>query len=395
MTRKRTQHSIKKLLRDESKLGPNAMLIGAPRSREHLATPAIVLDLDLFEFNLAAMVNYCRKAKLQLRPHAKTHKSSDLAKLQLKSGAVGISVATLREAKVMVEAGVPGVLLTSPIVGATKIEAFVALVGRSKGLRVVIDNLASTQALEASLKRVGKQLAVLVDVDIGMMRTGVIDVAGVLALVRYLQSSKVLEFAGIQAYSGRVQHITSAAERARVYGGQLKHLEAVLEALAKAGHKPGIVSGGGTGTFDVDRGAGLLTESQAGSYIFMDIEYEDVQLFARGAQPFKTSLFLQSMVLSNNHSGSATIDAGFKSFSMDGPIPRPVRGVPAGAAYKFYGDEFGKITFARKGEALELGAKVELVTPHCDPTINLHNYYHCVRGDKLVGIWLIDARGAL
>jgi D-serine deaminase-like pyridoxal phosphate-dependent protein len=394
MTPKRVRRNPRKSV-SAVKLGPNAHLIGAPRSRAHLATPAIVLDLDLLEINLVAMVNYCKKAKLQLRPHAKTHKSSDLAKRQLKAGAVGISVATLREAAVMVEAGVPGVLLTSPIVGATKIEAFVSLVGRSKGLCVVVDHIASAKALEASLKRRGKKLAVLVDVDMGMMRTGVTDVAGVLALVRHLQSSRVLEFAGIQAYSGMVQHITSAAERARVYGGQLQHLAAVLEALAKAGHKPGIVSGGGTGTFDVDRRAGLLTESQAGSYIFMDIEYQDVELFARAAQPFKTSLFLQSMVLSNNHPGSATIDAGFKSFSMDGPIPRPVRGAPANAVYKFYGDEFGKITFAKKGERLELGAKVEFVTPHCDPTINLHNYYHCVRGDRLVAIWPIDARGPL
>jgi len=379
----------------DHKLGPNASLIGTSRSRERLATPAIVLDLDAFEYNLAAMIKFCKKAKLSLRPHAKTHKSAQIAKLQARSGAIGISVATLREAAVMVDAGVAGVHLTTPVVGATKIDAFASLIDKSDGLSVVVDNAQSLEVLEASDKRRGGELSVLVDVDIGMMRTGVIDVAGVLALTRRLQSSDVLNFAGIQAYSGLVQHIATLAERTRVYGGQLKHLQIVLEALAKAGIKPGMVSGGGTGTFEIDRRAGLFTESQAGSYIFMDIEYEEVQLFACGAQPFRTALYLQSMVVSNNHRGSATIDAGFKSFSMDGPIPRPTAGTPAGAQYRFYGDEFGKITFAKKAEALKLGAKIEFVTPHCDPTVNLHNYYHCVRGDVLVDIWPVDARGSL
>jgi 3-hydroxy-D-aspartate aldolase len=391
----RDKHDRNKDAAADRRLGPNESLIGKPRSRERLATPAILLDLDALEYNLAAMVDYCRQAKLALRPHAKTHKSAAIAKLQAKSGANGISVATLREASAMVAAGVPHVLLTSPIVGATKIEAFVDLIGRSNGLWVVVDNAASLKALEASVKKSGKTLPVLVDVDIGMRRTGVTDVAGVLRLIAQLQASDVLGFAGIQAYSGMVQHIATLAERSRVYGAQLKHLEAVLEALAKAGIKPQVVSGGGTGTFAIDRRAGLFTESQAGSYIFMDVEYGEVELFAGSANPFKTSLYLQSMVLSNNHKGAVTIDAGFKSFSMDGPLPRIARGAPAQATYQFYGDEFGKVTFAAPGEALELGAKVEFVTPHCDPTINLHNYYHCVRGDVLVDIWPIDARGVL
>jgi len=383
------------LPRHKRKLGPNARLIGAAGSRRNLATPAVVLDLDRFEHNLAAMARLCKKARLFLRPHAKTHKSAEIAKLQIAHGAIGISVATLREAAVMVEAGVPGVLLTSPVVGAVKIDAFVNLIGKSKGLMVVVDNPENVKALEAGVKRSGKELPVLVDVDIGMQRTGVTDVAGVLALIRRVQASDVLNFAGIQAYSGRVQHITRAADRARVYGKQLRHLEAVLAAVTKAGHTPGIVSGGGTGTFDIDRRAGLFNECQCGSYAFMDIEYEEVQLFSHGPHPFKTALFVQCMVLSANYRGSATIDGGFKCFSMDGPIPRPALGAPAGATYQFYGDEFGKIRLARKDARLKLGSKIELVTPHCDPTINLHDYYHCVRGNVLVDIWPIDARGSL
>jgi 3-hydroxy-D-aspartate aldolase len=389
------KHYPKRTLRHPIDLGPNARLIGKPRSRQALATPAVILDLDDFEHNLKAMMKLCRQAGLSLRPHAKTHKSVEIAKRQIAAGAIGISVATLREAAVMVEAGIPGVLLTTPVVGAVKIDALCDLIGKSKGFMIVVDNPANVSALEAALERHGKKLTVLVDIDIGMKRTGVPDVPGALSLIRLVQSSRLLTLAGVQSYSGRVQHITRAGDRARIYGKQLQHLVAVLAAAKKAGYSPGIISGGGTGTFDFDRRAGLFTECQCGSYAVMDIEYEEVQLFADGPHPFKTALFVQCMVVSNNHRAIPTIDGGFKCFSMDGPIPRPARGAPAGAVYQFYGDEFGKIKLARKTDAMKLGAKVEIVTPHCDPTINLHDYYHCVRGNVLVDIWPVDARGSL
>jgi 3-hydroxy-D-aspartate aldolase len=376
-------------------LGPNARLIGASRSRRALATPALVLDLDAFEHNLEAMAKLCKQAGLNLRPHAKTHKSVEIARRQVAAGALGVSVATLREAAVMVGAGVPGVLLTTPVVGAVKIDALSDLIGKSKDFMVAVDSPANVKALDAVLKRDGKTLPVLVDVDIGMGRTGVPEVSGVLALIDRVQSSGALRFAGLQAYSGRVQHIARAADRERVYGKQLRHLERVLDAVAMAGHEPGLVSGGGTGTFDIDRRAGLFTECQCGSYAFMDIEYEEVQLFARGPHPFKAALFVQCMVVSNNRRGWPTIDGGFKCFSMDGPIPRPALGAPRGAEYQFYGDEFGKMKLARKVDTMKLGAKVELVTPHCDPTVNLHDFYHCMRGNTLVDIWPVDARGSL
>ena len=382
-------------MRETRDLGPNAHLIGQPRSRQALATPAVILDLDDFEFNLETMAKLCRKAGLSLRPHAKTHKSVEIAKRQIAAGAVGISVATLREAAVMVGAGLPGVLLTTPVFGAVKTDLLCDLAGQSPGFMVAVDNPAYVAALEAALRRRGRTLTVLVDIDIGMGRTGVRDVDGALRLIKRVQSSDVLELAGLQSYSGRVQHIARAADRARVYGRQLEHMRAVLGAAARAGYSPGIISGGGTGTFDTDRRAGLFTECQCGSYAFMDIEYEDVQLFARGSNPYRTALYVQCMVVSNHVPGLPTIDGGFKCFSMDGPIPRPARGAPPGAKYGFYGDEFGKIKLARKSQALKLGSKVELVTPHCDPTINLHDYYHCVRGNKLVDIWPIDARGSL
>jgi 3-hydroxy-D-aspartate aldolase len=387
--------SSRAVQRHHPDLGPNAPLIGKRHSRQALATPALVLDLDAFEHNLAAMSALCKRADLALRPHAKTHKSIEIARRQIAAGAVGVSVATLREAAVMVEAGIPGVLLTTPLAGSVKIDLLARLVGRSEGFMAAIDDPANLASLERALEQRRKTLPVLVDIDIGMKRTGVPDVAGALALIRRVNSSRRLTFAGIQSYSGMVQHIARATDRERVYGRQLEHVRRVLKAAVKAGHAPGIVSGGGTGTFDIDRRAGLFTECQCGSYAVMDVEYQDVELFAHRPHPFKTALFVQCSVVSNHHRRLPTIDGGFKCFSMDGPIPRIASGAPRGSSYRFYGDEFGKISLARNSDGMPLGAKVELVTPHCDPTINLHDFFHCVRGNRLVDIWPVDARGSL
>jgi D-serine deaminase-like pyridoxal phosphate-dependent protein len=369
-------------------LGPNQGLIGKPKSRQALATPALVLDLGAFEHNVKTMARLCKQAGVGLRPHAKTHKSVEIARRQIAAGAVGISCATVREAAVLVEAGLPGVLLTTPIVGNIKLDIVFGLAKRSKDFMVVVDNLAGVAALE----RGGRKLNVLVDIDIGMTRTGVPDIAGAVALIRKVQASKLLKLAGVQAYSGMVQHIALPAEREKAYGGQLKHLQAVLQAASEElGYVPELVTGGGTGSFEIDRRAGLFTECQCGSYVFMDVEYENVQLLSTGPNPFRTALFVQCTVVSNNHPTSPTTDGGFKSFSMDGPVARLARGTSKDAVYQYFGDEFGKIP----GEKLQLGAKVELVTPHCDPTVNMHDFYHCVRGNVLEDIWHVDARGSL
>lgn len=374
---------------------PNTGLIGKAGSRELLATPALVLDLDAFEANLRGLARYCREHGRALRPHAKTHKSTHIAALQARNGAVGICVATVREAQAMVEAGVRGILITSPVAGPAKMDALVALLERDPRIMIVVDSAENARQLDVRLRAARRTVGVLLDVDVGMHRTGVPDVRGALLLGQRLAGSDRLEFRGVQCYSGMVQHIAGYRERAIVYLSQLTLLESMLEGLARQGIRAPIVTGGGTGTFHIDPRAGLFTESQAGSYVFMDVQYNDVQLSQRGALPLRTALFVQSMVLSNNHRRAATLDAGFKSFAMDGPVPEVRRGAPRGTRFQFYGDEFGMLTWSRGATRLRLGSKVELVTPHCDPTVNLHDWYHCVRGDRLVDIWPVDARGSL
>lgn len=408
-------------------LGPNAGLVGQPGSRALLETPALVLDRDAFDRNLAAMAHHCARHAVQLRPHAKTHKSIAIARLQLAAGAVGVCVATLCEAEVMASGGIAGLHLTTPVIGAAKIERLTRLLNTDGDLSVVVDNPDSLGGLEQAARRSGRRLKVLVDVDLGsMFRTGVANEDAALALAQSLARSSCLRFGGVQFYSGLVQHIPDRAERAGFYGQHLERLAGLLDRLNAAGLAPEIVTGGGTGTFSIDLQSRLFTEVQPGSYVFLDMEYDEVDLLGEEVRSFSTALFVQSTVVSNNAAGLVAIDAGSKCFASDGPVPKLVSGAPATAAYQDFGDEFGMVMFEDVAQRLAamrsagprdakphelfyevfgsgigrpamlpVGAKVELVVPHCDPTVNLHEYYHCVRGDTLVDVWPIDARGPL
>ncbi len=383
-------------MRQSDSLGPNADLIGQPGSRHHLTTPALVLDLDAFERNLARMTAMLRPRGVRIRPHAKTHKCAEIARRQIAAGATGICVATLHEAEALARGGVAAMLITSPVIGAAKIARLVRLNAALPALMVVADNAENVRALAAAAQESGGVLRVLVDIDIGMQRTGVPTAAAVVALARLVASSAGLAYGGVQAYSGRVQHIEAYADRDRTYGAQLDTLRHAVAALTEAGLAPDIITGGGTGSVGIDCGASLITEHQAGSYIFMDVEYNAVEILPGGnAVPFETALTMRNSVVSTNAKGFVTIDGGYKCFATDGPKPIVHAGAPAGTQYDFFGDEHGRLIFAHHDEAMALGATVELVTPHCDPTVNLHNYYHVVQGDRLVDIWPIDARGVL
>jgi 3-hydroxy-D-aspartate aldolase len=337
-----------------------------------------------------------RQHGLESRPHAKTHKCSEIARRQRAAGAVGICVASLREAEVMAQAGIGGLLVTSPVAGDAKTARFVRLCQDKTDIMVVVDHPDNAQALGAAARSSGTSIRVLVDVDIGMHRTGVASAAAAVVLAQFIGKTEGLVYSGVQGYSGRVQHIDAYAERDRTYSAQLRTLRDAVSALTEAGLAPAIISGGGTGTLGIDCAGGLMTEQQAGSYIFMDVEYNTVEIFAdKNAQPFETALTMRNTVVSANARGFVTIDGGFKCFATDGPTPMVRSGAPEGARYEFYGDEHGRIVFAREDQTLALGSAVELVTPHCDPTVNLHDHYHVVQGDVLVDIWPIDARGVL
>ena len=254
---------------DKLTLGANADLIGTPGSAAHLTTPALVLDLERFRANQAYMMGLCRAAGIKLRPHGKTHKCSRLAFEQLAAGAVGICCATSHEAIAFARAGVGKLLITAPVVQPRHLRVLADLHEAGVDLMIVIDQIDAIAAWETLLSNPDRPLPALVDIDIGMGRTGASTLEQALAIGRRLSGSRTLAYAGVQAYSGRVQHINDYQERRRVYWDQLDRLEASLEALENAGLPAPIVSGGGTGTFAIDVERGLFTESQAGSYIFM------------------------------------------------------------------------------------------------------------------------------
>jgi D-serine deaminase-like pyridoxal phosphate-dependent protein len=367
----------------------NADLIGVPGGRAKLATPALVVDLDAFERNLAAMAAHAKARGVALRPHAKTHKSVEIAKRQIAAGALGVCCAKLGEAEALADGGIDSILITSPVVSERGIARLVALNARLADLMAVCDNATVAARLNEAARAAGKKLKIVVDIDPGLGRTGIAP-PDALPLVEFVARADGLEYAGLQCYAGQVQHMESANERRSASLSALNELGALRDALTAAGLAPKLVSGGGTGTFDIDPDAGVLSELQVGSYVFMDRQYNDVW---GGRAPFETSLFVQTTVISANRTGLATTDAGFKAFATDAGSPAIATGAPPGASYFFFGDEQGGILYSEETCKLLPGDIVACTVPHCDPTVNLYDRYHVVRGDTLVEIWPIEGRG--
>jgi len=374
-------------------LGPNAKLVGIKNSRRQLSTPSLLLDLDALERNIAAMAAHTKAAGIKLRPHTKGGKSIQIARRQLAAGAIGLCCSTLGEAEVMVGSGIAGVLITSPVVTPAMIERLTALNGRSSDLMVVVDDPSNVERLAAAAQKAKKLLGVLVEFDVGQGRTGTTSVGAAVALARQVKASPHLLFCGVQAYYGHLQHLAGYTDREKAAATQMARVRELLAALEREGLVPRIVTGGGTGTFDIDPEGRVYTELQLGSYPFMDREYMDIPLGADRPAPFVPALFVQASVISANREGFAVVNAGLKAFATEGGMPRVLSPVLGDAQYKFMGDEHGGIAYAPNGEGLKVGDLVEFLPPHCDPTINLYDRYHCVRGGTLVEIWPVDARG--
>lgn len=371
----------------------NEDLIGVQGGRWKLQTPALVVDLDILERNIAAMAAHAKRHGIALRPHAKTHKSAEIAKRQMAAGALGICCAKLGEAEALAEAGVESILITSPVVTESGIARLIALNGKLRELIAVCDDAETAKRIGDTARESGKTLKIFVDIDPGMGRTGIRPGDGAVALVEQVASASHLEFAGLQCYAGQVQHMESPNERRDASLSALKDLGGLRDQLAKKSLAPNILSGGGTGTFDIDPDARVLTELQVGSYVFMDRQYNDVWTKPGDRPPFETSLFVQTTVISANRTGLVTTDAGLKSFATDDGVPVIAHGAPAGAAYFFFGDEQGGVIYSEETGKLNRGHALACVVPHCDPTVNLYDRYHAVRGDVLEAIWPVDGRG--
>lgn len=364
-------------------------------------TPALVIDLDAMSRNLATMATFARQRGLRLRPHAKTHKSADIAKLQMAAGAVGVCVQKLSEAEALAQAGVPDIYISNEIVDSAKLARLAVLAGHIR-LAIAVDSRTGIDRLAAALKHEGTRADVFVEIDVGHGRCGIAATAAAELALRI--QSHGLPFAGLQAYQGGAQHLRSPAERQAAIERAAAQVRTAQASLAAAGVACPLVTGAGTGTFALEAASGLWGELQCGSYVFMDRDYADNQSTQQPSgidhTAFEHALFVKSQVISAN-GAHAVVDAGHKSHAIDSGMPRVWNGA---FGFRSGGDEHGILTpvvqaDGRPTRLPELGDTVWLIPGHCDPTVNLHDRYIGVRGGLAHGVvesvWAVDARGCL
>ena len=358
-----------------------------------LPTPCLVVDLDRFESNLEKMSRHARDCGIALRPHSKTHKCVRIARRQLEKGAIGICVATIAEAEVMLRGGIRGLLITGEMVGEPKISRLTRVVLEAPDTMVVVDDARNVDDLQRAAQHAGVRLQVLIDLDIGQNRTGVQPGQPALLLAENIARAKNLELKGICAYAGHVAHVVGFEERRSSSRTALTRVVETRALLEGKGHKVEILTGASTGTYNIDPDVAGLTELQSGSYVFMDVEYRRIGS-KTGAiyEDFAPSLCVLATVI--HHSGpKAVVDAGLKAFSTDrpfGPEPFDITGV----RYEFAGDEHGRLVCENHSRDIRLGEKLRFIIPHCDPTVNLYDRFFCVRGDSVEDEWPIMERAA-
>jgi len=277
---------------------------------EEVDTPALILDLDGFDRNQKTLFDLV-KGRVRVRPHAKTHKSPDVAQRQIALGAVGMCCQKVSEAEAMVDGGIDDVLVSNEIVGARKLERLAALARRAK-IGVCVDHAQNVDAIAAT----GAQLDVYIEIDVGMRRCGVQPGQPAVELARNIVSFKNLRFAGLQAYHGRAQHIRSMEERHAVIETAAQHVQHTKRLLAEAGIPCPVVTGAGSGTFMLEVEAGAWDEIQCGSYAFMDVDYAKNE-WAAPLPRFEHALFVLSTVMSRPSAEVAIVDAGLKASSVD------------------------------------------------------------------------------
>jgi len=358
---------------------------------EAVDTPALLLDLDAFEKNLARLA--ASSAGVRLRPHAKSHKCPVIALRQMASGAVGVCCQKVSEAEAMVYGGVSDVLVSNQIVGAPKIARLLSLAAQAR-VAVCADDAGNVSALSEAAIAFGVRLPVLVEVNVGADRCGVEPGEPALALARQIAASMGLRFAGLQAYHGVAQHIRDYAKRKEAIDAAAEKTRRTVELLRQHGLACELVSGAGTGTYPFEAASGIWNELQAGSYIFMDADYlKNLKQDGTPGSEFAPSLFVYATVMSRPTKDRAILDAGLKALSVDAGMPS-VAGMQD-VEYLRASDEHGKLTLHDPARALPLGSKLRLIPGHCDPTVNMYDWYVCYRNNRVEALWPITARGAV
>lgn len=372
--------------------GPRDVEEAAPATRAEIPTPALLVDLDALEANIQRVAEECRRTGRVARPHAKTHKCVEIARRQVAAGAVGASVATVAEAEAMAAGGVASLLLTSPILDPRKIERMVRLVRGGTEARFAVGHPRQMELLAEAASAHNVALEVFLDLDVGDGRFGIPPGDAALELARLAARSQGLRLVGIQAYSGMSSHVHGFEERAKHSRAAMAKAVAMRERLERAGLRVEVLSGGSSGTYNIDSTIDGVTELQVGSYVFMDVGYRSIggpdgnAIYA----DFRPSLTVLATVVSASHADRVTIDAGIKAFSTDTADAAQAVGRPD-LKYRKFGDEFGLLT-SEGGSLPRLGERLAFLVPHCDPTVNLYDWLYALRGDRVEAVWPIVAR---
>jgi len=357
---------------------------------DNIHTPALVIDLDAFERNVARMADSAKAMGVRLRAHAKTHKSADIALYQIKhGGACGICCQKVSEAEALVNAGVKDVLVSNQITDPKKIERLVQLTTRARTI-VCVDDMQNVDNLSAAARRFGRVLECLVEVDVGAGRCGVEPGSAAVALAKKIAGAEGLKFSGLQAYQGAAQHVTDYSQRQAKISAAIEMVQATLALLQQEGLQCEIVGGAGTGSYYFEGASGVYNELQCGSYIFMDADYQRVKdKNGESIHEFENSLFILTSIMSHAKPDKAICDAGLKAQSVDSGLPT-VFG-KRDLTYVKCSDEHGVI--ADPKGILNINDKLKLVPGHCDPTCNVYDWFVGIRNDKVECLWPITARG--
>ncbi|GAB1214013.1 hypothetical protein ATERTT37_003169 [Aspergillus terreus] len=347
----------------------------------------MIVDLDLMEANIKKLMDKLLPTGLSIRPHLKTTKSAILAGKLAKAGAKGGCVAKISEAEAIAAQGFDDLLITCEIVGPAKVQRLVELYRKHRKIRIVVDSEVAASAINDALARSGidEPIATLIDLDVGLHRTGVKPGEPALALARHVGGLKHLKLIGVQGYEGHLQHLHDYNDRKTQCLESMRTLTSTADAFRKAGFNIEVVTTGGTGTAEFCASVPGVTELQPGSFIFMDTDYR-----AAVGTFYSNSLTILSTVVSKQGPRAVTIDAGLKSLTTDSGLaeckdPR--------YTYDVLGDEHGSLTWEEGTPDLAVGDRVEMIPSHIDPTINLHDWYYGYRNGVIEEIWPVDSRG--
>lgn len=358
-------------------------------TKEDLPTPCLVVDQAMFEQNLQRMADHSRTTGINLRPHVKIHKCVEIAKRQLALGAIGLTVATMAEAELMSGAGCKGVFWTRQPVGKNNTLRAIALAKKDPTFSVVVDDPVIASRLEEGAAAFDVKCNVAVDIFAGMARHGIEAGQPGLELAQKVSSSKHLKFAGLMGYAGGASHTHGWEQRRETSKQNVAGLLETAGLCKKSGLPVGFISGGSTGTYNIDTELGL-TELECGSYIFMDTGYQGIggKTNAEAYDDWASSLTLMTTVVSKRHPNQCTIDAGNKA------LLRPtdaVKGMPWVTIFQ-QGAEYGGLRWKDGDSDLKLGERVEIFTTNLDMTVNNYDKIYLTRGEQIVDVWPIMGR---